>query len=352
MSQETDTGTQTGEAEAGAPTMSMDDFLSTGLETGGSPEGEGGAPSMEPPASPPQNENPSPPAEDQIDFGQVKIDGELQELKLPKEEAVEFIRMGKTFHQRMSEFDRDKKAWEAEKNKPLSEEEIQLRAQLSELSNLRSDDPEAYADLVNTINQRRIAEKRPSKSALDERLEKLTQLATENQDVPVLKEFVDTFAVMKSQLEESNQALQGRLQELGTNTDKVTQSIQTREQQEQADRIRQEAATVGTFLKESGVPEDVIAQKAPLVEKYHRPGMSIREVAEMVYAVDIATAKLTTPPPTDIPTQKRQTQPPPQLIPPEGSAVGGEATMSPDEEKRLLSEALFGKDYSKPVVGR
>jgi len=318
----------------GSTEMTADDFFSAGLNEGTTEVEPSSGEAAEQPS-----ESEETTSEDAYVFEGIKSDGETEDLTLSKEEAAELIRKGRTFDKRMSQLDRERKAFEEEKNKPLSEEEIQLRAQISELNSLRSQDPELYAELVNQVNKRQIEKTRPKQTKLEERIAKLQEVAEKTGDVPVLKDLVETINVLKAELEEQNQKVAKRLSDLDNNTNQVTETMKQREVAAQRVRLQAEAAAARQSLIDAGVPEDAIKKKAPLVNKYYRPGESLKDLTEMVFAAELAAAKAGT-------QETKSEETSPKLMKSSGGASGA-AALSDDYD--ALSNALFGRVVPTPA---
>jgi len=348
---------ETSEKEQGTADMSMDDFLSAGLNEGETEEEQELSPQSEEVVEAAAQAANVPEADQDflinqeagtVTFPELKVDGEImQNVVLSLNEMPDAARMKFTFDRRMSELDRDRKSFEAEKSKPLSDEEIRLKAQLAELNDFKSQHPEEYAQMINAINQARIQGARPDKSPLDEKLEQLKKVAAENTDVPVLTDFVDTFAAMRSELEEKNKQIAQQLRALNASTDSVTQTLQQRQQAEAQAKFQQEINDTVKYLNEKGISFDTIQAKQHELDKWYQPGKtSVREVAEYVFQRELLKAEMQQSEPKK---QAPPKQPSPKLVAPSGTTAGHVGSLSPSEEYAALSEALYGRVVPQPM---
>lgn len=288
-------------------------------------------------------------------FKGLKIDGEVRDVELTQQELEEHVRKGATFFKRMSELDNEKRSIEAEKNQPLSDDEIELRSQVNALKKLKTQSPQTYAELINNVNQSQIEASKPRPSALEDEIGKLEgELTSQYGDSPVLSKLTSLFRNMATEMKQREESLLKQVSEVKETTDTLGKFKADVQQKEKDQALNEQIVQTREFLVKSGLSEEDIAAKAGLVQAYHRPEISLIETAKLVYALEIDKAKANnietnTPKETSPQAPTRKAGPPKFLgsqtngAPPQSADQG----MSSEEKIRQKELALFGRELPK-----
>lgn len=231
-----------------------------------------------------------------VKFGKVKVDGEEIEVgELTQEQNLDLVRKGLTFDRRMSDVGKERAAISKERAEleqlrtELNSADSQaLLSDLRAIKELRDSQPEAYHSLLAKAKGQNAE---PSKSSTEQADAILDKLVEENASYPVVKLLVEQLKLTRSELRDVKQSVSRDLGDVKETTTSLKQQKEKEAQANAAAQQQRELDATRQHLLDAGVTLEQIKAKAGVFAKMYKPNLSFKELAEIVYANELATAK-------------------------------------------------------------